>query len=201
MGRYLAAGIPATIYLYGKKENFQKTRLESLQKKLGQYISLDLYNLEETDNGYYYSLKPDIFNKNIHQTLIEFCKVADFELHAYFFDHDYDIRKINSDNCEIKLVYDYSKDGDTQDGILVNDEFFKLDLVFQQYWLISNCGLDDYWSYDAGIIMKYIMIWFDFNKISSEDESNLLLALNKLKINSFKDCNDLTKSIMFYITG
>ena len=61
------------------------------------------------------------------------------------------------------------------------------------YWMISNTDL----FHEIEIRGCFIPIWIDDGKFSSENQTYLLIALNKLKTKYFK--SELSKSLIFEI--
>ena len=202
MGRNLAVGVPVKINVYLKDGDTDKSKLDTLKTTLNKYVKLDLYNVKPYDDGLVYSLKPEIFNKEIYNTFREFYKLTNVNFLTYLIDDsnyagDYDfLNHLDSNQFKMELVYNYDKENN-QSGILVNDSFNELDVgYYTEDWFSFEDNMGN-----VEIHIHYAMIWFDVNKIVAEDETTLLWFLNKFKVSYFQDCSDLTKSILFYITG
>ncbi len=205
IGRYLAAGIPARIHIYCKSKNFDKSRLKKLYEKLSKYISMDLYSHKEYDTGDLFVLK-DISKEEIYKTLCEFKKVTEQDYTLFPPDDEYSsLEEILSNDFKFKIVYGYEKygkNGRKYNGYFVNENFREFDIGFYtELWLLRDCDLTGSFDYEVDIHIEYFDIWMDIDKIDSEDETTLLAILNKFKIKSFANCSELTKSILFYISG
>ncbi len=201
MGRYLAGGIPAYIYINGKNENFDKSKLKKLHQKLSEYISLNLYEHKKTDGGDIFFLK-NISKKEIYETLSEFKKVTKLKPSFFTLASSSNFENILSDNYKFKIVYNYENYGRSCNGVLINDEFYNFDSGFyEETWLYKDCNLSSFFGYDVQMTIEYLPIWQNIDKINIENETVLLSLLNKFKIKNFSDCSDLTKSILFYISG
>ncbi len=129
MGRYLAAGIPAFIYIYGKSEKIDKSCLKKFNQKLAKYISLDLYEHFDDTTGYVYILK-NITKEDIYKTLHEFKNETELDPIFFSLEDSLDYEKILSHNYKFELAYGYERYNSRCNGVLINDEFFNLILVF-----------------------------------------------------------------------
>lgn len=64
MGQYIQAGICYQIGASKKDMNRSDVKIDDVKKELGKELSLDLYESGENESEYFFSLKPEIIEKN-----------------------------------------------------------------------------------------------------------------------------------------
>lgn len=203
MGRMLAVGVPVKICFYKNNSKGEIKKYKIMQKEVSKYIDLSLYDTERKENSVTLKLKKEVFDKNINDTLIDFYNKFDFIPDMYFDGYHADLELLKQKKYHLELVYN---DDEYKEGVInytiSKDDVYELEHQFpQEYWLIYDSKVNDSWGYEYELYIKYSPVWMDIDKIDSEDESNLLRILNKMKITTFKDCNELTKTLMFFILG
>ena len=203
MGRMLAVGVPVKICFYKNHGKGENKKYKIMQKEVSKYIDLSLYDTEQKEYSLTLKLKKEVFDKNINKTLIDFYNKFDFIPNRYF-EGDYaDLELLKQKKYHLELVYN---DNEHKEGVInytiSKDDVYELEHQFpQEYWLIYDSKVNDSWGYEYELYIKYSPVWMDIDKIDSEDESNLLRILNKMKITTFEGCNELTKTLMFFILG
>ena len=199
MGRLLVAGIPVCIRTYESNEDFDRSKLQKLYKKLSKCVSLDLYNHIEDANENTFYLK-NITKEEIYKALQEFTKVTGFNTNFLLSDEFDDFKKCLTDNTKIKLIYNYEESPNNfVNGILTDDDFYYLETDSRATWLYYDCDLIHTYGFDS-VAIEYIPIWSSFDKVLFEDETWVLALLNSFKIKNFENYSDLTKSILFFVT-
>ena len=177
------------------KEDFKK-----FEKEVSKYIDMKHYDYIKTESSCRLQLKNKPFEDNILETFKEFLEKTNFSSPVILDDEKVTLDILKQKKYKFKLNY---SDKEIEEGVLVND---RLEHLFSQcppeYWLLNDCKIDKgLFSYEYMLYIDYFAVWNDWNKYDGEDESNLLRALNMMKIEFFKDCNELTKDLMFFILG
>lgn len=204
MGRMLAVGVPVKIYFYKKRGIGEEDKYKIMQKEVSKYIDLNLYDTQKEEDGMILNLKKEVFDKNISDTLLEFYNIFGYCPNMYFGRNETDLELLKQKKYHIELNYN---DDEYKEGVinytLSKDEVYLLERQFpQEYWLIYDSGVNGNSDYcDYGLYIEYSNIWVEISKIDCENESNLLYFLNKMKVAMLKECNELTKTLMFFISG
>lgn len=196
MGRYLSCAIAISMEII-KKDNkpFDVEELNNTKRALKRIFNFDLYNIKEDKNLIRLELKKDIFDSNIHDLCIEL-KNSLYQSNFLLYENDY-LNK-PKENWPITLIK-------TQD-----DKKYMVKLTENSSSSNTVCR-DLYWFGFSPLLRRDIKNWRDYifniegihlflniNKISSEDETELICLLNWFKKDYFK--NKLSDSIIFYIT-
>ena len=221
MGRYISCGIATQIIVYGKG-CLQKNK-KDLLRRIDKVFNLKYYEegLSDNDDCICLYLKEDLFNKNFKNLLLE---LNDLDLFTnYFYDN---IKAISSNsynmsqkdrkkavcdylekNFDLKITRSYEKrvDGKNNydyylDNVLeLNDE---ISFFYENYLNCTDIGdgaqFNDNITNINGLYMSlnHIPLYFDFNKIISEDITVTLKFLNHFIRKSLK--NDLKNTCLYY---
>lgn len=214
MSRFLANGIPTTIVIYNKngyeKEYLTKNKSKILNE-LNKMIDITKYDCIEEENSLVLEINRNFFNKNIHELIKEMHPIMD--CHHYFLFNLFDKKNIdyenfNNNTYKIELEkhdenFEYKNEYEKR--ILTNNYFIRNDnepmtetLPFysSEEWLFKE---NNELAQNTSVQTYFIMIWFDANHLTSEDETMLLYLLNKFSRNQFK--NELAKNSLFFIEG
>ena len=224
MGRYISCGIATQIIVYGKG-CLQKNK-KDLLRRIDKVFNLKYYEegLSDNDDCICLYLKEDLFNKNFKNLLLE---LNDLDLFTnYFYDNikatssnsynmsQKDRKKAVCDylekNFDLKIRRSYEKrvDGKNNydyylDNVLeLNDE---ISFFYENYLNCTDIGdgaqFNDNITNINGLYMSlnHIPLYFDFNKIISEDITVTLKFLNHFIRKSLK--NDLKNTLIFGLTG
>ena len=195
MARFLAAGVPAEITVYGSFQNGER-KLKQFKQGMQKYTDLNLYTEEFYENCVDYKLKPEIFNENIYKTLTEFKKYTLLDPSDLF---DHDILNENQDTYPWHLVHDYDYYGEKCSGFIMEDDFKELSYMCPpEQWLVADCDLH---YQNVNISIGYVTLWSDWFSYDDENESSVLRILNRFKKEVLKKGNILTKTIMFFVEG
>lgn len=203
MGRYLAAGLPTRITIKNRKDIFTNNSInitkdkDIILEKINQYIDLSFYELKNINDTIYLELNIEKANKHLKELLEEINPIMNLNSYLYYNLSDEDIEEsLKSNSITIKNEKanneeKYYLKGNNQNDY-IKEEYICLNGAPWLFDLESNLFRYIY------ISMKSLHLWINFDKFFSEDESTILMILNKFSKSYFK--SNLSKAIIFYIT-
>lgn len=202
MGRFLALGVVSSIGIYKKGGFSIKEKKDEIINNLSKYLDMSKYNYDEYENALILRIKPEHFNNNIHsliKTLYPLIKCKDLLYNSNYEDVDILSEEFNSTNAPLNI----KQYEETEEHMHDKGDFYcewnecKEDIAMEypKYWVFESRELIE----NFNINFAYINLWHDWNKIDSEDETNLIEILNTLRYPYYD--NELSKNILFYIAG
>ncbi len=206
MGRYLAAGIMTRFdvrkkkgWFSDKKFNLEK-EIDNVLKDINNIIDSSMYDLvEKKENRYDFALKPELFNKNIHELIREIKPLTNPNL-TWISDIIKELEENGKTIYDKEFIEKYpiqvniSKNGEY--SIEINNEVIEEDYPFYpMYCLINDKDLFN----NVEIHIAIILLWIDYSKYDSEDETEMLRIINNMKAKYYS--SPLSKSLIYYIIG
>ena len=206
MGRNISGGLISEFQVVSKDRNSNgnilKEKKEELLKCLKEKINLDFFEMEETDDGFYFKLKEEPIKKYFVDYMKEFNTFDDSaikELLWSFYREDYRSKTIDDIDGKIKLVdvNEYGReylelkvDGEklsiTPDG----NPFFPHKVFFlENFSQYGNIDMDIY----------YLRVSFDYSKYAGESERYICSLLINLVRKAMK--NPLKDITFFCVSG
>lgn len=206
MGRYLENGIMTKFYVI-KKECWYSNKNFSIEKEmkriledLDKVIDTSLYELtSKEEERYEFSLKLEVFNKNIHSLIGELSSLTYpntgmfYNLESIMKTKKIDL-KSKDFNENYPLTCILNKDGNCIIEGTDEDEIIESGLFFPLYWMVN----DDYLRDNIKIRVIRIPLWMDFNKYDGEDSTQMLRIMNHMKLKYYN--NELAKALIYYVT-
>lgn len=205
MGRALAAGI-MTRFDITKKNNWNnehfdlEKNLKRILKDISNIIDPSMYEVVMHDNeSYEFALKPEIFNKNIHELIKEIGPLTCPNI-SCFYDIGCELTEKNTDICSKKMIEKYpfaikvSEDGTYFVELNEEENEWEEGLFDPLYWIIK----DDELSENVEISASVILLWMDESKYVGEDETNMLKIMNNMKSKYYS--SPLSKALIYYIS-
>lgn len=203
MGKYLTSSVVTKFKIIsGWYNDFNlEKEIDSILKDISNIIDSSMYNLtEKKENSYEFSLKPELFNKNIHELIKEIYPLTSLS-HDWFKDIQAELEKEN------KTIYD--KEFIEKHPLEINiDEYGKYYIEINEdemleeeylygplYWLITDKRLYK----NVDIYAKGIILWNDWNKYSGEDETPMLCIINNMKAKYYS--SPLSKTLIYTVFG
>lgn len=185
MGRYIALGIPTKIEITKSYDNWGNIAnidlikdKDNIIKDLNTLLDTSKFEIEYSEDSIVLSFNNDDYNNNIHDLYRElypmitcdYVKESDIVLSEEF----------NQENYPFKM-----------------EDRFKEKAYFQSpsYYLFS----EDNYKRNLDVNIRYVQVWYDCNKFSSEDETMMLRLLNVMSRKYYK--SELSKNMLFYISG
>lgn len=223
MGRYISCGI-ATQIIVDSKGCLQKNK-KDLLRRIDKVFNLKYYEegISDNDDCLCLYLKEDLFNKNFKNLLLELNELDLFT--NYFYDNIKSISNNNytmsqkdrqkavwdylENNFDLKIIKSYEKRVDGKynynyylDNVLeLNDEISLYENYLNCTDIADGTQFNDNMANINGlyISLNHIPLYFDFNKIISEDITATLKFLNHFIRKSLK--NDLKNTLIFGLTS
>lgn len=201
MATCLALGVVSSISIYKKKNSDIKLNKEQIMKSLNQYLDISKYKLMEYSNGYKLKIEPKYFKENIHELIQELYPLircnAIIEKHGEeyynFINNDFNYQSFPLTLKQFtKDEYGHHKGDFYRSWDKVEEE---MAFEFPQYWVFEDWDLKE----NLNVRFGYIPLWWDYEKIMSEDETKLLKILNTMVHSYYK--SSLSKNILYYISG
>jgi len=179
-----------------RDKNFKiEENLENILKDMSDIIDPSMYELVEKDEDYYeFALKPEIFNENIYDLILEISPLTCPN------DLEYEMKENHIDICSKEFIESHHF------KMKVNEEgkyFFERDdhevgeeyPFYPLYWITKEQKFSD----NIAIRAAVINLWFDLNKYSGEDETEMLRIINNMKAKYYS--NPLSKAFIYYVSG
>ena len=200
MGRYISSGILTEISIKKRKDswytdsNFDiKKQIDEILNDINKIIDTSKYDIIEKSDEFILKLDTDFINKNIYDLLVEMNNIN----HRINFINAIIEDKVDCIDSEFKKKHPITCTFNGDNYIIKCGDMVRYDEIpFSPfYWLLSNKKL----FYNVEIYGSMIPIWIDYQKISSDDETFLLMVLNKMKTKYFK--SELSKCVIFEVIG
>lgn len=206
MGRNLANGIMSKFYVI-KKERWYSDKNFSIEKEfkailedLDKVIDTSLYELtSKEEDCYEFSLKLDVFNKNIHSFIGELSSLTYPNTNMFYnLKSIMKTKKIDFKSKDFKEAYPLAcilnKDGNYIIEGNDEDEIIESGLFFPLYWMVNDGHLSD----NIEIRVRVIPLWIDFSKYDGEDSTEMLRIMNHMKLKYYN--NELAKALIYFVT-
>ena len=196
MGQYLSAGILHKIYISkrrssrSKDDDYIKNNLDTIISDINEFIDTSKYDVVYEENDVFLKLNIGYINAHLKDLLYEVRNIN--KRINFLHDITSDDEEINEDFMKKHKINVYN-DGNI--FILDSDknELHENMPFYPFYWIISNMDI----FFNVEIRGCFIPVWIDDSKIDAEDQTFLLMALNKLKTEYFK--SELSKCLIFEI--
>lgn len=205
MGRYLALGVASSVMLrrkknyWGDKSDFDFQKNETKVKKgLSTLLDITKYSIAVDQEGMDLEMKPECFSSTIHDLIKELYPLIDcrsaLELNEIEFNENF-----NQENYPLTI-----KKSEKSDAYHTKGYFYLESNDFSE-WPDGFC-VPEVWLFDdeelvknIHVTMAYILLWADFSKFSSKDETELLKIMNRMSRKYFH--SSLSKNMFFFIFG
>lgn len=202
MGRYLATGIMTRFSIIGRKRMFYdkdfklEKEIDNILNDINKIIDPSLYKLTNKDDECYeFSLKPDIFDNNIHELIREISPLT-YPNVDFFADFYNEKENLNNNDFIKNYPFACKVNSKGEYCIEINGEEIKEDYPFYPlYWIIN----DERLFYNVEIRAATILLWIDQDKYDGEDETEMLRIINNMKTKYYNSV--LSKALIYYITG
>lgn len=206
MGRNISGGLISEFQVVSKGRNSDgnilKEKKEELLKCLKEKINLDFFEVEETDNRFYFKLKEEPIKKYFVDYMKEFNTFDDSvikELLWSFYGEDYRSKTIDDIDGKIKLV-DVNEYGREYVELQVDGEKRSITPDGNPFFPHKVFFLENFSQYrDIDMDIYYLRVSFDYSKYDGESERYICSLLINLVRKAMK--NPLKDITFFCISG
>lgn len=206
MGQFLACGVAVQFIVFrnSKTEGKDINDLINIKNRLKKYFSIDNYEVDDKsyNNLFLFSIKKDYLERNIHGVIRELSNLYELSIEDVFGKEYGKLDFSSKDFCQekyplkLKNMNNYGKKRlqVVGTGNCLND----MEQFSEPAWLYERNSIFG-WGEKYRLRIIPAAIWIDCDKWCGEDETNMLLTLNTMKISYFK--NPLSKNLFYYIFG
>ncbi len=198
MGRHLVNGV-LTRFKIKKNNNYYSNfdlqkELYNVLKDMGRIIDVSLYELTTKGSDYYeFSLKPNIFDNNIHDLIREISPLT-FPNVNYFAYSRNKFGDINNKSFIDNFPFKCKINSNGKYYIEINDNKIDETQCFMpMHWILSNYEIRENVKINACIIL----LWIDEDKYDGEDETNILRLINNMKTKYYN--SELSKALIYHV--
>ncbi len=201
MGRFLANGVMTRFEIAKKDTSYsdEKFNLEkemnNILKEINKTIDTSLYEITSKSKGHWiFSLKPEIFNKNIHDLIRELCPLTCPNVNSFIYIYrEIKEKKIDIQSKKFEENYPINCKVDSEGNyyVKVNEEE-QAENFTTLYWILNDRRL----FYNVKIGSTVILLWSDEDKYIGEDETWMLKIINNMKTKYY---NSLLSKALIYL--
>ena len=197
MGRYLACGIPVGISVYGILK-IDESDIVTIKKNISKYVNLDLYDERKYDDGFYYRIKPNIFDNNIHNTIKEIYPILNCQTFLEYLFGSSDINIKSKAFCKGNYPINLKREKNGSLGEHVESKRNRIDTINYMdgsKWMFK----DERLTFCYELEIDYVLLWKDKNEYNLKDNGQILNVLNDMKCSYYKSGNELSKNLMYFV--